>query len=120
MSSYRNPSISIKFNLDVEDIELDIGTSINLGLILNELITNSLKYAFGEKDNGQIVISLKQSETKKVTVLKVSDNGKGLPDDFDIHNLKSLGLEIVSSLVDQLKGQLEIHSNGKTEFQITI
>ena len=120
LRTYRDPSISIKFNLDIENIQLDIGTSINLGLILNELITNSLQYAFRENEKGEIKISLKHSEPEKAVILKVSDNGKGLPEDFDIHNLKSLGLEIVSSLVDQLKGELEIHSNGKTEFQIII
>ena len=120
LSTYRNPSTAVKFKLDIENIQLDIGTSINFGLILNELITNSLKYAFSEKENGEIEISLKHNETKKDIILKVSDNGKGLPKDFDIDNMKSLGLEIVTSLVEQLQGELEIHSNGKTEFQIII
>ena len=118
--NYGNPSTSVQFKLDIENIQLDIGTSINFGLILNELITNALKYAFCEKESGEIKISLKHSETKKDIILKVSDNGKGLPEDFNIHNLKSLGLEIVTSLVEQLQGELEIHSNGKTEFQIII
>ena len=120
LRTYRTPSTSVKFKLDIENIQLDIGTSINLGLILNELITNSIKYAFCEKENGEIKVSLKHGETKKDIILKVSDNGKGLPKDFDIHNLKSLGFEIITSLVEQLKGELEIHSNGKTEFQIII
>ena len=118
LNTYQNSSV--KVDLDIENIQLDIGTSINLGLILNELITNSLKYAFREKENGEIEISLKYIEPEKSVILKVSDNGKGLPEDFDIHNLKSLGLEIVTSLVEQLQGELEIHHNGKTEFQIII
>jgi len=106
--------------LEFENISLDLGTSINLELNINELISNSFKYAFEGKDNGEISVSLKLNGNGKKLVLKVSDNGIGLPEDFNINKLKSLGLELVISLVEQLNSELEITNNGKTEFQVII
>ncbi len=106
--------------MEFENISLDLGTSINLGLNINELISNSFKYAFEGKDNGEISVSLKLNGNGKKLVLKVSDNGIGLPEDFNINKLKSLGLELVISLVEQLNSELEITNNGKTEFQVII
>lgn len=116
--TYNYLSEKISFNIDINDLKLSIETSINLGLILNELVTNSLKYAFKGRENGTIDISLK-SENEKI-IFKVSDNGKGLPEDFDINRLKSLGFELVNSLVEQLRGELKILNKGKTEFQVII
>ena len=118
--TYISESTDVKFNLDIEDIFLDMETSIHLGLIINELISNSLKYAFKGKDKGEIFIALKHGSNGKKLMLKVSDNGVGLPEDFDINNLKSLGFELVLSLIDQLNGELKINKNRKTEFQIII
>lgn len=106
--------------MEFENISLDLGTSINLELNINELISNSFKYAFEGKDNGEISVSLKLNGNGKKLVLKVSDNGIGLPEDFNINKLKSLGLELVISLVEQLNSELEITNNGKTEFQVII
>ena len=120
LSTYKNPSSNIDFKLDIDDIKLDIDISVNLGLILNELITNSLKYAFNDKKNGEINVSIKHGD-KDEMILKVSDNGVGLPENFNIHNLKSLGLEIVSSLAEQLNGEFQINNNREgLEFQLII
>ena len=118
LSTYNYLFEKISFNININDLKLSIETSINLGLILNELVTNSLKYAFKEKVDGKIDISLK-SENEKI-ILKVSDNGKGLPENFDINRLKSLGFEIVNSLVEQLRGELTIFNHEGTEFQVII
>ena len=69
---------------------------------------------------GQVFISLKKSASKKELVLLVKDNGIGLPENFNIKETKTLGLELVSSMVEQLNGKLDISKNGKTEFKITI
>ena len=118
LAAYQNKAKDIKIKLDIEKISLSLDASINLGLIINELVSNSLKYAFKGKDKGRIDISFVK-ENKENLILKVSDNGIGLPDDIEIRKLNSLGLELVTNIVEQLQGKLEISKNGKTEFKIT-
>jgi PAS domain S-box-containing protein len=114
--SYK-PSADLHFNLDVEDIHLDIGVSISLGLILTELVSNSLKHAFTGKLKGEINIVLSLPKDHQLKLL-VNDNGKGLPQDFDIKHSPSFGLDLVNAIVDQHQGSLEVNKNGKTEFKI--
>ncbi len=115
-TTYLNGTTDISFDLDFGNISPDLETSINLGLIINELVSNSLKHAFKGEKKGKISVSLKYTGNSEKMELKVSDNGIGLPDDFNAR--KSLGFELVLSLVEQIKGELEIIKNGKTEFQI--
>ncbi|RPI73119.1 MAG: PAS domain S-box protein [Ignavibacteriales bacterium] len=119
LETYRNSTQDIKINLDIEDIALTVDTSINFGLIINELVSNSLKYAFQKKEKGIIDITLYRKKNNKL-VLKVSDNGIGLPENFKMKRRNSLGLELVSNIVEQLQGKLEISKNGKTEFKISV
>ena len=116
VNTYRAENVNFSFL--IADINFDLETSINLGLILNELITNSLKYAFIGKGGGNISISLNYSDDNELQ-LNITDDGNGLPDNFDVENLKSLGLELVLSLIKQLEGKLNIIKNGKTGFEIT-
>jgi two-component sensor histidine kinase len=104
--------------------------AVPLGIIINELVSNSLKHAFQGRDNGEIQIKLQREEigpylrsvnenVKSTTFeLAVSDNGVGIPEDIDIEELDSLGLQLVTSLVAQLDGKLEIKKNNGTEFTI--
>ncbi len=117
-NTYRSKIGSLRLNLDLSDIKLDINLSLSLGLILNELITNALKHAFPNNKAGKLDVSLK--EVGEQVQLIISDNGKGLPANFDIKSTNSLGLELVDSLVEQHKGSLEIKTNGHTEFRITM
>jgi two-component sensor histidine kinase len=112
---------------DIEkDIFFDMDTSVPLGMIVNELVSNSFKYAFPSKNKGEIQIKLHREngecriEGKKSTnyVLSVFDNGVGIPADFDIEDLDSLGLQLVTTLVDQLDGELELKRDNGTEFTI--
>jgi two-component sensor histidine kinase len=96
---------SVSLRLDLEPTELTLDRSIPCGLILNELITNALKYAY-PNGNGEIVVSL-SSRSGDVT-LRVSDSGAGLPADFDLRKSKSLGMTIVQALTKQLHGKLEV------------
>jgi two-component sensor histidine kinase len=98
------------------DVYLDVNLSVSLGLILNELVTNSIKHAFPEKKSGLLEICL--TENDNLLELTVSDNGVGLPVDFNIKKANSLGLELVDTLINQHHGELEINRNGKTEFKI--
>jgi PAS domain S-box-containing protein len=118
----------ISFNFDVEEnIFLDTDTSIPLGLIINELITNSFKYAFSGRDEGEIRVNLHRENRIEYTnegckrrqyVLSVSDDGVGIPEDLEIEDLDSLGLQLVTTLVEQLDGKLELKRDNGTEFII--
>ena len=120
-----NNDISLDMDIE-EDIFFDMDMSVPLGIIINELISNSLKHAFSGRDKGEIQIKLHreksgecESEDCNLTyVLMISDNGIGIPKDLDIENLDSLGLQLVTSLVNQLDGEFELKSNNGTEFII--
>ena len=108
----------IQFNLDIHDIEVDIDTAIPLGLIINELISNSLKYAFPEGKTGEVAISVKK-EGRTLTVL-FRDTGIGIPADLDWRNTPSLGLRLVTTLVDQMNGTIELDRSAGTQFSIEV
>jgi len=114
--SYGITTSAIESVLNIEDIHLNIDTAIPLGLIINELVTNSVKYAF-PKCKGKI--NLKLVSNKDLIELTITDNGIGIPEDIDIENSKTLGLQLVKNLVNQLEGKLELDVNHGTEFKIT-
>jgi PAS domain S-box-containing protein len=116
MSYGVNPP-SIELDVDVKDVYLDINTSIPCGLIVNELVSNSLKHAFAGREKGRIRIVL-QTENKDKFKLVVSDDGVGLPQNLDVLNTDSLGLQLVTMLVEQLHGTLSIQRNQGTSFEI--
>jgi two-component sensor histidine kinase len=102
----------VSFEYDIEDIYLPIDTGIPCGLIINELLSNAFKYAFIGKDKGTISIALKQTAEQDYR-LTVADNGRGLPDDLNIDESATLGMKIVSRLVQQIDGSLQYKfSNG--------
>ncbi len=104
---YHSDDKNVQILLNVNEIEFDIDTAIPLGLIINELVSNSFKYAFVYKNEGEIHIELMHLHGDSYE-LKVSDNGVGLPPFFDIKKVKSLGLSLVTILAEQLDGKLEI------------
>lgn len=117
--SYNVATNTIKLNLQVEHIELDIDTAIPCGLIINELVSNSLKYAFVDKGKGELYISFHHQEESQEITLVISDNGIGLPPDFDVREIESLGLQLVGNLTEQLDGEIEINSDLGASFKIT-
>jgi two-component sensor histidine kinase len=96
---------------------LKIDQAIPCGLILNELVTNALKYAYPKQSTGEITIYLRQSAAGVVT-LRVCDQGVGLPDGFDVRAAKSMGLPIVQILTDQLGGELSVGPAPGASFTI--
>lgn len=114
--TYVMDSSRIKLNIDVEDIMLDINIAIPLGLILNELVTNAMKHAFPGDRNGSINVEF-HSKDHEYT-LTVSDNGIGIPEELDYKNSHSLGLRIVNSLTEQIKGKIELDRTGGTAIKI--
>ena len=111
-------SSRIKLIVDVEEIILDIDASIPCGLIVNELITNSMKYAFPEGKEGEIRVSLCKNDKDEIE-LTVGDNGVGMPEGLDFRNADSLGLTLVNALVKQLEGKMELNKEKGTKFKIT-
>ncbi|GAB3220507.1 tetratricopeptide repeat-containing sensor histidine kinase [Spirosoma arcticum] len=97
----------IFFNLQVEPIELDVTQAVPLGLIINEAITNALKYAFPDGRPGRVQVELRQVEGAGYE-LRIVDDGVGLPADFDPAQSRSLGLTLMRGFSEQLGGQLQI------------
>jgi PAS domain S-box-containing protein len=114
--SYNANNTDIKPVYEVEDLSLNIDTAVPCGLIISELVSNSLKYAFPTKKSGEILISLKFMDGKYQLI--VSDNGVGMPE-VDVDKLDSLGLLLVFNLTEQLEGDITINREHGTEFIIT-
>jgi two-component sensor histidine kinase/tetratricopeptide (TPR) repeat protein len=108
---------NIAFELQIENIELNHASAITLGLILNEAITNSIKYAFAKTPNGKITISLTHISDAQL-LLSIADNGGGLPGDFHSKIGASMGMELLQGLTDDLGGSLNIATNGGTHINI--
>ncbi|MGE5458128.1 MAG: PAS domain S-box protein, partial [Methanococcaceae archaeon] len=108
---------AIRFNISVDNIFLSIDTAIPCGLIINELISNALKYAFPERTDGTIKVIFRQQSG--LNILEVSDNGVGFPPAIDFRNTNSLGLQLVNNLTEQLNGTIELKAHSGTTFVIT-
>ncbi|MCG2828465.1 PAS domain S-box protein [Methanothermobacter sp. K4] len=106
---------SVRKNLEIEDMELDLDTAIPLGLIINELVTNSIKYAFPD-GRGTITIGMRKADGS--IELVVADDGVGLPEDTDPSSTDTLGLKLVSLLTKQLNGKMTLDVDGGTKFSI--
>lgn len=108
----------IIIDIHAPDIFMDFDTAIPCGLIINELVTNSIKHAFTGESYGIISINLEQDQDQYY--LTVSDNGVGIPPEMDVKHSETLGLLLVNSLVGQLEGSLEVTREGGTTFYITL
>lgn len=115
--SYRVNLGSIKITIDVEDIPLGVDMAIPCALIINEIVSNSLKYAFQKKKRGEIKIKFCKNEKGKHALI-VSDDGVGLPEGIDISKTGSLGLSLINTLAGQLRGEIKIDRNRGTKFNI--
>jgi len=115
---YGNRGKNITLSIDIHDIFLAIETAIPFGLMINELISNSLKYAFPNGRKGEISIAIHRQD-HTLTIL-FRDNGVGIPEDLDWRNAKSMGLQLVTALVDQLDGTIELDRTGGTRFTMVV
>lgn len=115
--SYSSPVKEIIFEYDIQSgIFLEIDMMIPIGLILNEILSNSYKYAFKEKSKGIIRIELKQ-EKKELTLI-VEDNGIGLDKNFDIKKQRSLGMQLIHMLSEQIDAKMKVSSESGTRYDI--
>jgi PAS domain S-box-containing protein len=115
--SYNINNGHIKPVLEIDEINLNMETAVPCGLIISELVSNSLKYAFPNRKQGEIAVSLKSEDN--FYKLIVRDNGIGLPEDIELDNAKTLGLKLVNILTGQIDGEIEINKESGTEFTIT-
>ena len=140
LRSYAVGKDDIRMHLDIEEIFLGMDTAVPLGIIINELVSNSIKHAFPQGRNGEIRIKLhriqENGENKSISnstnnicaessvdknsqySLVVSDNGLGFPENLDFVNTDSLGLQLVNILVEQLEGKIELQRGVETTFKI--
>jgi two-component sensor histidine kinase len=129
--TYRLGKENIRLNLYIDNnVFFNIDVAVPLGMIINELVSNAFKHAFQGRNEGLIQIKLQREEigsnfksvnrnsTSATFALTISDNGVGIPSNLDIEALDSLGLQLVTSLVSQLDGKLEIKRSNGTEFII--
>jgi PAS domain S-box-containing protein len=108
-------AISIGITITPPDLSLNIETGIPCGLIINELISNSLKHAFRDKRKGLITIAMMQTGPHEYTMI-ISDNGAGFPGDIDFKKTTSLGLQLVNNLVLQLEGDISLDCTSGSSF----
>ncbi len=114
--SYNIKEDQIKPILEIKDINLNIETAIPCGLIINELISNCLKYAFPNQMKGEIIITLKSIEDKFELI--IGDNGIGLPENINLNEIETLGILLVKSLTEQIDGKISIYRKHGTQFKI--
>jgi PAS domain S-box-containing protein len=115
---YDAKSRGIVFRADIPEIEVDIDSAIPLGLITNELISNSLKYAFPDGRTGEVFISVRKEGSTLTVVFR--DTGIGIPPDIDWQDTQSLGLRLVNTLVDQMNGTIELDRSAGTQFTMIV
>ena len=117
-SMYRSGLNSLRFEQKIYDIFLDINLAIPCGLIINELITNSLKHAFPHGKSGKISVKMAQGPKRKYCLI-VKDTGVGFPEELDFEKTETLGMQLVVDLARQLNGHIELNKEKGTRFTIT-
>jgi PAS domain S-box-containing protein len=115
--SYQIDSSRIQLRIEAEEVHLNINTAIPCGLIVNELISNALKHAFPEGRSGSLGLDLHKVAGDGF-VLRVKDDGVGFPETLDFRKTETLGMQIVSTLVDQIEGRLELERRSGTGFTL--
>ena len=116
--SYGAKAAQITLKTEIEDVSLSVDVSVPLGLIINELVSNCLKYAFPAGRGGEVRIEIHRIEQNQIQLL-VADNGVGFPADFDFRKTETLGMQLVRTLTGQIGGSIELRTDSGTEFRIS-
>jgi len=106
----------VKLTVNVEDVRMELETAIPLGLLINEIVANSVNHAFPNEQKGKIIVELERDGN--AFILKMSDDGIGIPEDIDFKKAETLGFQLINSLVNQLDGQIEMHTNNGTRYTV--
>ena len=115
---YRSKGKEIVLRTDISGVALGVNTAIPVGLIINELISNALKHAFLERTTGEIFIRIRKKDRNISIVFR--DDGEGLPRDMNWRDTRSLGLRMVFSIVEQMKGTIGLDRSKGTEFSMVL
>ena len=115
ISAYATDADRVSLSVGAVDVRLPISAAIPCGLIVNELMSNALKHAFPGDRRGEINVNFLHQADNRVA-LSISDDGIGIPEDLDIDQTETLGLQLVTLLTDQLGGSLTIHRSDPTSF----
>ncbi len=115
--TYHSKDNRVTINLNLDDVKVDMTSAVPVGLICNELINNCFKHAFNQQKEGTVTIELK--DLNGFVEVKVSDNGDGLPDDFSLDSMQSLGVTLLTVLTKQIEGELRSSSNDGSQFVLT-
>ncbi len=118
VASFARKSSNIRISVDVDNVMLPVDSAVPCGLIVNELVTNCFKYAFADRDAGEVRISMKRTDESNLQ-LSVSDDGAGFPKGIDFRNTESLGMQLVTTLAEQLDGTITMRNGVGTTFEIT-
>ncbi|GAH77497.1 unnamed protein product, partial [marine sediment metagenome] len=116
-SMYRAKGRLVSLKLNVKDVYLDAKRAIPCGLIITELVSNSLKHAFPNGKKGEISVEMFSDRGKKFSLV-IRDTGRGFPEELDFHETESLGMQLVTGLVDQINGTIKLNRAKGTEFKI--
>ena len=116
-TSYNVSKEKVNMKILADKVNLDIDTAVPCGLIVNELISNAFKHAFNEAYQGELKIEFREIAPENY-LLKIKDNGKGLPSDFDIKKSDTLGMQLVSALAEQIDGKYSFENNNGLVFSL--
>lgn len=116
--SFRDTGKEISHELKCPEVLLDVEAAVPIGLIINELVTNSYKYAFTERETGKIVISVEPNDPSMIVT--ISDNGIGLPQDFNWKQQNSFGIKMIGTLINKLRANFSIDGTNGTHFRMNI
>ncbi len=116
-SMYRIGAERVQLKVDVGEVFLDINRAIPCGLIVNELVSNSLKHAFPNGQEGKIVVKMNGNSRGKISLI-VKDSGIGFPEDLDFKKTETLGMQLVTDLVAQIDGKIKLMKEQGTEFRV--
>ncbi len=118
IQTYSNSYSEVKLILDIQTIFLNLDLAIPTGLIINEIVSNAIKYAFPGKEDDENTITIKMNIEEENLKLIIADNGIGLPGHIDFRNTESLGLQLVITLVNQLNGNIQVDNKNGTKYTI--
>ena len=116
--TYGTPPQGVRFTVEADEVFLDVETATPCGLIVSELVSNSLKHAFPDGRTGEIRVELRSVPAGEIR-LTVSDDGVGLPEDMEFPGTESLGTQLVATLVDQLEGTIAVSGDDGAAFEVT-
>ena len=117
MGGFKHKTGQISIDLDIKEVALDIAKAIPCGLIINELITNSFKHGFQQRENGTITVKMQYLNDGNIQFI-IANDGKPFPDNVDFRDTQTLGLQIVTGLVEQIGGTIELDNSKGTKFTI--